>query len=162
MDPNPLVQLIFTCPKIEIFLISQRQTCYGYSLEATWWGTSNECPQHTFSLRSRKNIYHNFDTLFSKSYEVLVSGQVNWNFLLFLRKMGQVGQVGHGISTALHLGMHKLTIHQVTMSLSDAQMVTRTLLSSRLLKRFRSSFVSLNWLWDLGPLLWDRKWSSQL
>ena len=48
-------------------------------------------------------MFHILDTLFSKSYEVLVPGQVSWNFLLFvLREMGQIGQVRHGISTALH------------------------------------------------------------
>ena len=48
---------------------------------------------HNMFSSRKKNIY-----LVNK---VLVQGQVNWNFLLVLRKMGQVGQVWHGIFTAL-------------------------------------------------------------
>ena len=56
------------------------------------------------SLDKCKNIYldHNLDTLLSLCYEVLVPGQVNRNFLLDLREMRQVGEVGYGISPFLY------------------------------------------------------------
>ena len=45
--------------KLSFFLISQRtHICCGYSLEAPYWGASNEYyPQHMFSSRNKKNIY---------------------------------------------------------------------------------------------------------
>ena len=98
-DQNPLVQLRFLARKMRL-LISRRKIYYGYSFEAPRWDVYNECLQHTFSLRNKKNIFHNLDT-FLKSYEVLVLGQVNWNFLLVLREMGQVGQIENCICTAL-------------------------------------------------------------
>ena len=97
-----------TCPsKIYLpenwhfFLFLEENICFGYSLEAPHRGTSNEYPQHMFSSRIKKNIYLIIWIFFCQSYKLLVPGQVNWNFLLVLREMGQVGQVGHGISTAL-------------------------------------------------------------
>ena len=57
----------------------------------------SEYPQHNFFEILEKFISHNLDTLISKSHEVLVPGQVNWNFL----SSGEMGQVGHGISSAL-------------------------------------------------------------
>ena len=38
------------------FLILNKNTCCGYSLEAPRWGTSNEYPQHMFLSRNKKNI----------------------------------------------------------------------------------------------------------
>ena len=38
-----------------IFLID-KNICCGYSLEVPHWGTSNEYPQHMFSLRNKKDI----------------------------------------------------------------------------------------------------------
>ena len=65
---------------------------------------------NTCFLQEIKKIYsHNLDTLLS--FEVLVPGQVNWNFLLVhIRETGQVGQVRHGISTALHTGIYSTDI----------------------------------------------------
>ena len=40
----------------DIFLISPRNICCGYSLEAPHWGASNEYQQHTFSSRNKKDI----------------------------------------------------------------------------------------------------------
>ena len=40
----------------DIFLITHENVCCGYSLEAPHQGASNEYPQHTFSLRNKKNI----------------------------------------------------------------------------------------------------------
>ena len=52
----------------------------------------------SISLRNKKkNIHLILDTLLSYSYKVLVLGQVNCNFLLVPREMGQVGQAKHGI-----------------------------------------------------------------
>ena len=42
--------------KSTFFLFLKENICSGYSLEACQWGTSNEFPQHKFSLRN-KNIY---------------------------------------------------------------------------------------------------------
>ena len=53
------------------------------------------------ALGHMANISHNLATLRSWSYEVLVPGQINEDFLLVLREMGQVGHIGHGISIAL-------------------------------------------------------------
>ena len=39
----------------ENFLLN-KNICCGYSLEVPPWGTSNEYPQHMFSLRNKKNI----------------------------------------------------------------------------------------------------------
>ena len=39
-----------------IFLISRRKCMLWYSLEAPRRGTSNEYPQHMFSLRNKKDI----------------------------------------------------------------------------------------------------------
>ena len=44
-------------------------------------------------FRETRNIFIIW-ILFLDFYEVLVPGQVNWNFLLVLREMGQVGQAG--------------------------------------------------------------------
>ena len=33
--------------------------CYGYSIEAPHWGTSNEYPQHMLSWRNKKNFIRN-------------------------------------------------------------------------------------------------------
>ena len=50
--------------------------------------------------RGNKNTY--LDTaLIQGRCEFIVSGKVNWNLLCVQREWGQVGQVGHGISTAL-------------------------------------------------------------
>ena len=43
----PLKVLIF-------FLILHKSICCGYSLEATWRGTSNDSPQHMFLWRNKK------------------------------------------------------------------------------------------------------------
>ena len=88
--------------KLTYFLFFKENLCSGDSLEAPQWGASNDYPSHMFLWEIRK-ISCNLDTLLSWSYEVLVQGQVNWNFLLVLRDMRQVGQVGHSISTALHI-----------------------------------------------------------
>ena len=93
-----------TCPtKIYLpknwhfLLFLEENICCWYSLEAPHRGTSNEYPQHMFSLRNKislrnkKNIYLIIWILFYQSCELLVPGQVNWNFLLVLREMGQVG-----------------------------------------------------------------------
>ena len=53
------------------------------------------------ALGHMANISHNLAALRSWSYEVLIPGQVNWNFLLVLREIGQVGHIGHSISIAL-------------------------------------------------------------
>ena len=38
------------------FLFLHKNLCYGYSLEAPQWGTSNEYPEHRFSWRNKKKI----------------------------------------------------------------------------------------------------------
>ena len=89
-----------TCPTkiIDIFFLFVKENiCCGYSLEAPHWVASNEYPQYMFSSRNKKNIYLIIWILFLARNP----GQVNWNFLLVLREMGQVEQVRHGISTAL-------------------------------------------------------------
>ena len=40
-----------------IFLISPKNICCGYSLEVSQQGTSNEYPQHMFSWRNKKNTF---------------------------------------------------------------------------------------------------------
>ena len=85
----------------EAVLMSSNICFYGenYLFEVLLMSTHN-----IWFLRELKiYISYNLNTLSSQSYELLVPGQVNWNFLLVLREMGQVGQVGHGISTALYL-----------------------------------------------------------
>ena len=90
-----------TCPtKIylpknwEFFLFFEENIFCGYSLEVALLMST-----HMFSSRNKKNIYLIIWILFCQSYlKLLVPGQVNWKFLLVLREMGQVG---HGISTAL-------------------------------------------------------------
>ena len=77
---NPLAQLRFSCPKIDIFLISRRKRC-GYSLEAPHRGTSNENPQPMFSLRNKKSIYRIIWILFCQSYELLVPEPSKLKFL---------------------------------------------------------------------------------
>ena len=37
-------------------LFLDKNICCGYSLEAPWWGASNEYPQHMFLSRNKKNI----------------------------------------------------------------------------------------------------------
>ena len=39
-----------------LFLNDNIHVCCGYSLEGPGQGTSNEYPQHIFSLRNKKNI----------------------------------------------------------------------------------------------------------
>ena len=39
-----------------VFLFLQEPICCGYLFETLCWGISNECPQHMFSLRNKKNI----------------------------------------------------------------------------------------------------------
>ena len=43
----------------------------------------------TYSEDKTMVIYIKLDTLSSQSYEWIVPGQVNWNFLLVLREMGR-------------------------------------------------------------------------
>ena len=53
-----LLEDAFFNQKVSIFfLFLNENICYGYSLEAPHRGTSNEYPQHMFSLRNKKNIY---------------------------------------------------------------------------------------------------------
>ena len=40
-----------------MFSLRDENICCGYSLEAPRGGTSNEYPQHMFSLRNKKTIY---------------------------------------------------------------------------------------------------------
>ena len=59
-----LMAMAFICVKdisgttlptnLKFFL--KENICYGYSLEVTHRGTSNEFPQHMFSLKSKKNV----------------------------------------------------------------------------------------------------------
>ena len=44
------------CIHILVFLFLHINICCCYSLEAPWWGTSNEYPYHMFSWRIKKNI----------------------------------------------------------------------------------------------------------
>ena len=47
--------LFFVSLKVLIFfLILHKSICCGYSLEATWRGTSNDSPQHMFLWRNKK------------------------------------------------------------------------------------------------------------
>ena len=39
-----------------VFLFLHENVWCGYSLEAHWWGASNEYPQHMFSSRNKKNV----------------------------------------------------------------------------------------------------------
>ena len=60
---------------------------------------------------------------------------------IHVEEIVQALEVSHGsVSTILHdrLGMHKLTAHWVTKSLSNEQMATTASACSPLLKRFRS------------------------
>ena len=43
-------------PMMIFFLFLHENICCGYSLEAPQWGGSNECPQHIFLWRNKKNI----------------------------------------------------------------------------------------------------------
>ena len=57
-----------TCPsKINLpenfFLFLEENICCGYSLEVPHQGASNEYPQHMFSLRNKKYLSYNLDTL---------------------------------------------------------------------------------------------------
>ena len=42
--------------QVNSFLISQQKHMLWYSLEAPYWGASNEYPQHIFLSRNKKNI----------------------------------------------------------------------------------------------------------
>ena len=47
-----------TCFSVQNFsYFLYENVCCGYSLEVPHWGTSNEYPQHMFSLRNKKNIF---------------------------------------------------------------------------------------------------------
>ena len=50
------IRCFFHPKNADIFLISQWKHTLWYSLEAPRQGTSNEYPQHMFSLRNKKNI----------------------------------------------------------------------------------------------------------
>ena len=55
---RPVSRIISLCQKILIFyLFLKENVCCGYSLEAPYWDTSNEYPQHMPSWRNKKNIY---------------------------------------------------------------------------------------------------------
>ena len=48
--------LFFSPIVLTFFLLRDKNICCGYSLEAPWWGNSNEYPQHTISWRNKKHI----------------------------------------------------------------------------------------------------------
>ena len=51
----PDKQLFFISNKrYQYFLFLYENVCFVYSLEVPHWGTSNECPKHTFSWRNKK------------------------------------------------------------------------------------------------------------
>ena len=53
-----VVVFFFQSKNIDIFsYFFTKNICCGYSLEVPHRGTSNECPQHMFSWRNKKNIY---------------------------------------------------------------------------------------------------------
>ena len=56
--PFALDKAFFSNQKVStFFLFLDENICCGYSLEAPPRGTSNEYPQHMFSLRSKKTIH---------------------------------------------------------------------------------------------------------
>ena len=77
-----LIQPRITCPKIDIFLISQRkQNIQG---EVLLMSTHNIC--FLQENKKKKKVSHNLNTLLSLSYVVLVSGQVLKLKFLVLRE----------------------------------------------------------------------------
>ena len=101
--PNSLIQpIIYLSENWHFFLFLEENIYCGYSLEVPQWRSSNE--YHSICFLGEISKIHISRSIYSlsESYKILVLGQVNWNFIFVFREMGQAGQFGHDISTALH------------------------------------------------------------